>query len=600
MSGFLEGQLASITAGLKRGGHEMSTKSLGGIVSNGKPAIVGVALTLIIAGLTVAAMVGPGVEPNTHTGLFELGPAQAADILGDPAIPGPDWADVFDANGAVKDMAGGVAAAFMEDDLSPGGAVDRTTFSGAGGSNKNSDPISAWHWDSGSVPAKDDLSNSYAWAATKLVGGQAHLFVYAGFERIEESGDSHVDIEFFQDDVTIDEEIPCDDPGNDITPCGFIGSRTSGDIIVSMDFLNGGGFGTMSVRKWSGTAYVQVGTRNGEGCNPADTICGFNNGGLIDGGPWPNYERHGYEVQMLPKNAFTEFGIDVTAVLGGTPCLTTVMGKTRSSQSFTAELKDFSGPVAFPVCAIKWHKVDNVAKPLGGATFQFCRTHSYNPQTGGYTDIQDECRTVPDNIDGDIDPADVDMDGRPGEFEVGSLLLGRYKLWETMPPPGWGMDPDVVTIDFTGGELQLEVREPFVDGRPIVKITAFGYTNTPTGTPVAGVVSGTTVYTLRLKNYGTAVASLSGSLTVTVTAQGAGTFSCAGTGVTSCKLSWSGVALAPGTEVMYTLTITYVNFADGAQVTADLASTYTTPPDSTVVRQASGSPAVIVFTAQGD
>jgi hypothetical protein len=36
---------------------------------------------------------------------------------------------------------GGAAATFLFDDTSQKGAADRTTFSGAGGSNKNNDPI---------------------------------------------------------------------------------------------------------------------------------------------------------------------------------------------------------------------------------------------------------------------------------------------------------------------------------------------------------------------------------------------------------------------------------------------------------------------------
>ncbi len=55
-------------------------------------------------------------------------------------------------------------------------------------------------------------------------------------------------------------------------------------------------------------------------------------------------------IGALPANAFTEFGVNVTELLGGTPCISTFMGKTRSSQSFTAELKDFSGPAGFNIC----------------------------------------------------------------------------------------------------------------------------------------------------------------------------------------------------------------------------------------------------------
>jgi hypothetical protein len=50
-----------------------------------------------------------------------------------------------------------------------------------------------------------------------------------------------------------------------------------GDVVVSMDFENGG-VGSISVHDWNGTDYVQVGDSTGEGCNGADTICAFNNG----------------------------------------------------------------------------------------------------------------------------------------------------------------------------------------------------------------------------------------------------------------------------------------------------------------------------------
>jgi hypothetical protein len=96
------------------------------------------------------------------------------------------------------------------------GASDPTTFSGAGGSNKNNDPISAadcaarvppltgsacdtWHWDAGNVPAKDDLVNAYAYA--KIRPSDNHLIIYSGFERLDPNGDSHIDIEFLKDQV---------------------------------------------------------------------------------------------------------------------------------------------------------------------------------------------------------------------------------------------------------------------------------------------------------------------------------------------------------------------------------------------------------------
>ena len=285
---------------------------------------------------------------------------------------GPDWADIFDATGTVIPgrlaLFGGVAASFEADANAAKGGTDPTTFSGAGGSNKNNDPLGpqdcvaqglpancdSWHWDGGNVPAKDDLTNVYAYAT---FNEDEELIIYAGFERIAPEGDSHVDLEFFQDPVALYEDPPCNDPGNDPVPCDFTGVRTIGDLIVSMDFVQGGGIGEVSIRAWDGTEYVQIGESTGQGCNepdgtdPGDTICAFNNNVTIDGGPWDNFERGGAVITELPANAFTEFGVNVTALLGGgTPCISTFMGKTRSSQSFTAELKDFSGPEAFNIC----------------------------------------------------------------------------------------------------------------------------------------------------------------------------------------------------------------------------------------------------------
>ena len=326
-----------------------------------------VAVVGALAAGTVLVASGPAGAVHDDN-LFELGPTPAppTNIVGDGvAANGPDWTDIFNASGGVIPGAveafGGVAASFEADANSAKGAADPTTFGGAGGSNKNNDPLDpedcvnlglpatcdSWHWDGGNNPAKDDLTNVYAYATFDATGD---LIIYSGFERIAPEGDSHIDIEFFQDPVALDEPVPCNDPGNDVTPCEFTGIRTIGDLIVSMDFVVGGGIGEVTIHAWDGTEYVQVGETTGQGCDEDDTICAFNNGATIDGGPWPNFDRGGDVITNLPANAFTEFGVNVTELLGATPCISTFMGKTRSSQSFTAELKDFSGPAGFNIC----------------------------------------------------------------------------------------------------------------------------------------------------------------------------------------------------------------------------------------------------------
>ena len=100
----------------------------------------------------VRARAERGAPPFTTT--------TATNLEGDGLFAnGPDWKDLFTTTGALKDEVGaggsvgsngiadyldygGSAAGFIKDDTSAGGAKDRSTFSGAGTSNKNSDAIS--------------------------------------------------------------------------------------------------------------------------------------------------------------------------------------------------------------------------------------------------------------------------------------------------------------------------------------------------------------------------------------------------------------------------------------------------------------------------
>jgi hypothetical protein len=823
--------------------------------------------------VALVALLAVAVAQAVHDeNLFELGPEQGADILGDGnAANGPDWGDLFDANGndIGSEAFGGLAAAFLLDDTAQKGETDRTTFSGAGGSNKNNDPISTadcasftppltgsacdtWHWDAGNVPAKDDLVNSYTYATMPESGPRAdHLILYGGLERLDPNGDSHLDLEFLQNPIDIVDGavegtagIPCNDPGSDPTPCEFAGIREVDDVIVSMDFVQGGGIGTIEVRNWDGNSYELTGQQDeGEGCNAADTICGFNNGGLIDGGPWPNLDKSGAIITQLPQNGFTEIGVDVTALLGETPCISTVMGKSRSSQSFTAELKDFSAPASFPICganisiepdavnevgeehtftvtvnrtvgnatdpapdgtlvdvtltdangadveliedncatdgtvggtctvtftsqtpgtitghaaadvsldgetrhvetdgegdnsddavkrfveakiaitpddtnsieeshtfevevqqddgltaaqggdgvsgfgpapngtqptvtltdaggainqisdntcagvgtvagicsvtftsntagtvtghatvtfsvggvsltratdethgstgdatkdfvdgSVAWFKDDNAGTRQGGATFQVCRTHNLNTETGLFEDLTpDVCVTVPDDTDGIAGPG-PDEDPQAGEFLLSGLRLGRYTVDETVAPPGFEPDPKVVTVELTLANPDVTIEHAFVNQRPIVKVTGFGYTNDATGSPTSGIVSGTTTYTVNLHNYGGAATTLSddSALDVTVTGAGAGTVDCEGDAPPVHALITGTIAADGNLSPPFELTCDYNNMADGAVITAALTVKYTT---NGLEREASGSPATISFTIQND
>lgn len=255
---------------------------------------------------------------------------------------------------------GGLALAFVADGVVPFDGDD-TVFAG---SNKNDHPISTYQWKSGSVPPKDDVSNGYFYAVEGTTTPYTnHLMISGGFERISNNGDSHIDIEFNQDKIGLSDgneytvTNPWEPASGDAPPtcdqgetCTFTGERTTGDILVSMDFEKGGDFGSLIIYKWDGDAgeWTIAATTGGEGCSSDGKVCAFNNNDDIAPGNWPTFDKNGNLLtsgMKLPRNAFTEGIMDVTALLEGTgidvPCISSVTVKTRSSTSFTATLKDF-------------------------------------------------------------------------------------------------------------------------------------------------------------------------------------------------------------------------------------------------------------------
>ena len=431
-----------------------------------RPLVAGI-VAAILAALALLVCLGIG-WPIPASAVHDDGEFELDGNIPDGAAAGPDWGSVFDSAGNVADLHGGLAAGFLMDDISPAGAVDHTVFT-SGGTKNNQQP-SAWNWGTQSVPAKDDLSNVYAFGT---VDSNGHLIIYAGLERLAPNGDSHIDIEFNRQIISLDEEPPC---ANE--PCGFLGSKTAGDILVAMDFTKGGDFGTLRVFQWDGSQYVIVagGSMTGAGCNAADTICGLNNAGPSDdGGPWPNYDNHGNVIATLEKNAFTEFGIDLTGLLGATPCIGSFQAHTRTSQGnpedlSTAELKDFAAPEPLPLCGIHWQKVDGQDNLLSGATFEVCRTHD-----GNGVDTTDECQSVTDN-----QPPDGDPTG--GKFDLTITVPGTYRICETAAPSGYIADPGCKTVVVTGAGAFF-AEGPFVNNTPTSPpSTTPSDTPTPTAT----------------------------------------------------------------------------------------------------------------------
>jgi hypothetical protein len=236
------------------------------------------------------------------------------------------------------------AAGFKVDPLSVDvtscGSGDPTVYTGTGGET-NGDIIGSDTFSTGSTPNKDDLSNVYAVAHKDGAVNE----VFFGAERVINNGDSHMDFEFLQGTVS----IPNACSGS------FTGNRTQGDFLLAIDFTQGGALGGSTLYRWQCDTVFNA-AHNGQVCNPlksgnkgaahyqatgnnAITLL-VNGGGDVPCGGWVCRNPDGSASTTILKNELLEGGIDLQA-LGFTGCVSTFLPHTRSSQSFTATLKDF-------------------------------------------------------------------------------------------------------------------------------------------------------------------------------------------------------------------------------------------------------------------
>jgi sortase (surface protein transpeptidase) len=290
------------------------------------------------AALPVNACPAGAVNLSGSGGIFNCGRPLSG---GAPPIP-PSLTPAAAADPSI------ISAVFIADPIS----TDTTACGGdptvVGGGAKNGDAFNTITTTSGSVPAKDDLSNVYAVSHTRADTGHPEMFFAA--ERLVNNGDSHIDFEFLQSSVGV--TAACSG--------SFTGNRTEGDLLVAVDFTNGGGLAGASVWQWHCVAEPGPQPADGTVCNPGGISAAHyqqiavpsfltltvNAAAAIPCGGWVCRLGAGTTV---PQNDFLEGGID----LAGIPfdgCFNSFLPHTRTAQSFTAGLKDFAGPVGFHSC----------------------------------------------------------------------------------------------------------------------------------------------------------------------------------------------------------------------------------------------------------
>ena len=239
------------------------------------------------------------------------------------AVAGDDWQNVF-----VQPPASDFVNQFIHDPINS--TPDELLFTG--GDSKDIDDIDDWRWTSGpGVQDKNDIADAFA--AGYDVGGD--LVVYFGLDRYASNGDAQTGFWFLQGPFGLN---------GDGT---FSGVHTIGDILVQIDFQNGGANPILRVYEWVGSGGDTSGTLDlvaaGGSCatTPAgDLRCAIANT-TDQPSPWAFTPKSG-SANVFPAGSFVEGGINLTDLGLDQGCFASFVAETRSSQSPTATLSDFA------------------------------------------------------------------------------------------------------------------------------------------------------------------------------------------------------------------------------------------------------------------
>ncbi len=333
------------------------------------------------------------IDGNLLAGDASSNPGGLAAAIVDGGLPmadGADWRSPAAAGGIVDDLYNNAADVWFKF----GKELDTTN----------------WAYQTKAVtPGKDDMKHVMAYA--KFVGAKAYF--YAGAERVITNGTTHMTFELNRKAF----KVWADGVSKP--------DRSIGDVIIGMDFANGGTQPEVEVHTITGvttTANGQVVTVSTDLSNPAAVHAAVNLVDMADQG-------FGYAQGAF---SFAELALDLHGLGIDPSCPGFASGhiRTRSGGDLlSSDLKDTSTP--FPIdlntCGkirIEKHAGTDNGALLGGATF----TVEGDPTPGSAASIL----TVVDNGTGDSNPA-------AGIIDIDPAKPGTYKICETVPPTGYNL-----------------------------------------------------------------------------------------------------------------------------------------------------------------
>lgn len=291
---------------------------------------------------------------------------------------------------------------------------------------------------SGSIPPnKSDLTRFYtAWEKSTTDG---HYYLYLAWERTNNLGNANMDFEFNQTSTAC---------SNGVTP-----NRTAGDRLVTFDF-SGSGVPDLGLLTWTTTgATSQCFSGSSLPCwgNRTDlTAVGHADGSVNTSSavndPISFTDPVSHVLAPAPgnvvQNGFGEAGIDLTAagIISTTTCnhFGSAELNSRSSSSFTSEIKDFIAPVPINITncgSVHIVKTDDATHAMGGVSFHLWSVTGSESQhsasdfrydgTNGHANYTCTTSTAANNTT--ADPV--------GSCTISNVQFGNYWVVEDLPAP---------------------------------------------------------------------------------------------------------------------------------------------------------------------
>ena len=277
----------------------------------------------LILGILLALMGAPELSAQSTLGsdpVFELGdglepPGQGiADILGSEQ-PGPDWDDLFTADGTWRDDfdefgnpgSNGVPdfldtwgvfrtrrdVVFVQDSISAGAEVDSTALIDGG----IGEAI---------VSSEHDVGNAYAYTA---FNNDLDFVLYIGAERLATASGTSSFMLFEFSQVGNGPSV-----GDVQVRANFDGFLRSIEV-ATFQLIDEEAAGPVS--DWVVIESIPVIPEDpAEQCNLAGSACAVCNGITVDGGSWANFDESGQETTVLAPDTFLEVGLNLSRLVG--------------------------------------------------------------------------------------------------------------------------------------------------------------------------------------------------------------------------------------------------------------------------------------------